>query len=207
MTGYGLTSSLNEYYRLHAAIYDWTRWAFLFGRTQLIELVALKNRPRRVLEIGCGTGANLVHIARAFPDAEIVGLDLSAEMLSKAQSKLAPFGPRVSLIQRSYSQPVSGEAPFDLIVVSYCLSMMNPGYSDAIRICRKDLSPTGMLAIVDFHDTPASWFRSWMLINHARLDGQILEALQQSEFRIESCTVNQAYGGLWRWFTCLAATP
>jgi len=33
-------------------------------------------------------GKNLAELARCFPDSEIVGLDLSAEMLSKARKKL-----------------------------------------------------------------------------------------------------------------------
>jgi ubiquinone/menaquinone biosynthesis C-methylase UbiE len=53
--------SLRGYYRLHSKIYDATRWSFLFGRHRLIELVASHKTPTRILEVGCGTGTNLVH--------------------------------------------------------------------------------------------------------------------------------------------------
>src|SRR5258705_4591589 len=46
----------HRYYRWHAHFYDVTRWAFLFGRTALIRLAAGQLRPRRILEVGCGTG-------------------------------------------------------------------------------------------------------------------------------------------------------
>jgi S-adenosylmethionine-diacylgycerolhomoserine-N-methlytransferase len=200
-----LTANLSGYYRWHAHIYDLTRWTFLFGRTGLIRLASKHIAPpRRILEIGCGTGSNLVLLARTFPAAEIVGLDLSAEMLKKAQQNIARFGGRVSLLHRSYSEPLANGS-FDLIVISYCLSMMNPGFAEALRICRQDLSPSGTLAIVDFHDTRAGWFRRWMRFNHARLEGQILEEFERSGMHLDHLTVRRAYGGLWLWFTCLAS--
>ncbi len=87
--------ALRRYYRLHAPLYDATRWSFLFGRTGLVTL-SRQRQPgvRRILEIGCGTGKNLESIARAFPEAEIRGLDLSAEMLEQAGKRVRPLGDR-----------------------------------------------------------------------------------------------------------------
>jgi S-adenosylmethionine-diacylgycerolhomoserine-N-methlytransferase len=202
---YGSTASLSDYYRLHAHIYDWTRWAFLFGRTRLIRQAARHVRPRRILEIGCGTGTNLVGLARLFPAADIVGLDLSGEMLDKARRKTARYGSRVSLLQCAYREPLGSVGPFDLIVFSYCLTMINPGYADVLRLCRQDLSPSGSIAIVDFHDTPFAWFRRWMGLNHVRFDGQILAALGELGWPLDHCTIRSAYGGLWRWLTFLSS--
>jgi S-adenosylmethionine-diacylgycerolhomoserine-N-methlytransferase len=203
---YGSSASLSDYYRWHAGIYDWTRWTFLFGRTRLIRLASERVHPRRILEIGCGTGKNLVQLARAFPMAEIVGMDLSGEMLDKTRRKTLRYGSRVSLFQGAYrDEPLSIGDPFDLIVFSYCLSMINPGYADVLQRCQRDLSPSGWLAIVDFHDTPFHWFGQWMGLNHVRLDGQILGALRQSGLRLGHCDLRPAYGGVWRVLTCLAS--
>lgn len=206
MNIYGSSASLSDYYRWHAAIYDWTRWTFLFGRTRLIHVAVERVQPRRIIEIGCGTGKNLVQLARAFPMAEIVGMDLSDEMLGKARRKTDRFGSRITLLKYAYNQAtyLAGD-PFDLIVFSYCLSMINPGYAEVLHTCQKDLSPSGCLAIVDFHDTPFRWFREWMGLNHVRLDGQILEALRLSGLRLGHCDLRRAYGGLWRVLTCLAS--
>lgn len=38
-------------------------------------------QPKRILDIGCGLGHNTVPLARAFPRAEVVGVDLAAPML------------------------------------------------------------------------------------------------------------------------------
>lgn len=196
------TTGLHGYYRWHAHIYDLTRWAFLFGRTELIRQAASMPgaRPRRILEVGCGTGKNLTALAAAFPAAEIVGLDLSAEMLAKARQKIAAYGGRITLLERPYDGPVAGGRPFDLIVFSYCLTMINPGFAEVLRICRDDLSAAGgQVAVVDFHDTRSEWFRRWMRLNHVRMDGQVLAALEASGFAVDKARIRSAYGGLWQW--------
>lgn len=51
-------------------------------------------RPRRVLEVGCGNGINLLTLAGAFPDVEFTGVDLTSEgvqQAGKAQSDPATF--------------------------------------------------------------------------------------------------------------------
>jgi S-adenosylmethionine-diacylgycerolhomoserine-N-methlytransferase len=198
-------NSLGRYYRFHAHIYDVTRWAFLFGRHQLIREAARSVRARRILEVGCGTGSNLIPLARAYPAASITGVDLSAAMLGKARKKLAGYGPRIQLVHRHYSEPLSkaGEG-FDLIVFSYCLSMINPGFEAVLRTAQRDLAPGGVLAIVDFHGTRSKLFGRWMRLNHVRLDGQILRELVGCDLRIEPCHVRNAYGGWWQYLTCLA---
>ena len=41
--------------------------------------------PRRILDVGTGTGAGALRLAKRFPDAEIVGVDLSEAMLDQAR--------------------------------------------------------------------------------------------------------------------------
>jgi ubiquinone/menaquinone biosynthesis C-methylase UbiE len=44
----------------------------------------------RVVDLGCGTGASLVHVAPAVDDGLVVGVDLSAAVLARAAGALAP---------------------------------------------------------------------------------------------------------------------
>ncbi len=189
---------LADYYRWQSILYDATRWAFLFGRSRLITKVARMAQPQRILEIGCGTGTNLVRLALAFPKADIVGVDLSPHMLSIAQRKLQRFGQRVHLEQRAYEAPISGSEGYDLIVLSYALSMMNPGYEAVLAGCRDDLSGRGIIAVVDFHDSRWQGFRRWMGINHVRMERHLLTRLSE-HFTAQRCEVHRAYAGLWRW--------
>lgn len=190
---------LERYYRLHSHIYDATRWSFLFGRKALVREVSSHVRPGRILEIGCGTGKNLVSLASRFPDAEIAGLDLSKDMLERASRKFSGRPGRPALIRRDYSQPLHSLPLYDLIVFSYTLSMINPGFQQALINSRRDLAPGGMIAVVDFDDSPSDLFKSWMRINHVRMDGHLLPMLNEL-FEPACQTMMKAYGGLWRYF-------
>jgi S-adenosylmethionine-diacylgycerolhomoserine-N-methlytransferase len=193
-------AALTRYYRWHARLYDATRWSFLFGRAALIRSIArLPNPPRNILEIGCGTGDNLLRLARQFPDAAVTGLDLSADMLARARRKLEKRQQLVTLLHQRYDRPLSPEPVFDLIVFSYCLSMINPGWRQALESALRDLRPNGRLAVVDFHDTRFPVFQRWMAVNHVRMDGHLLPNLNVHcpPLHQAPCT---AYGGLWRYF-------
>jgi S-adenosylmethionine-diacylgycerolhomoserine-N-methlytransferase len=198
---------LGGYYRRHAHIYDLTRWAFLFGRRELIRSTARLGNPKRILEIGCGTGRNLTLMAGQFPDAEITGIDLSEDMLNKARPKLSVYGNRVQFINRAYDGPLFPAAPFDLIVLSYCLSMINPGFEKVLEHCAEDLSPNGYIAIADFHSSPFWWFKRWMSINHVRMDEQISKSLASLAYVPELVGVSKAFGGLWNYLVYVGRKP
>lgn len=193
-------SSLRRYYYWHAKFYDLTRWAFLFGRRGLIEAAASQiESPKRILEIGCGTGKNLVALSEAFPEARITGLDLSQDMLDRARAKVAHLGDRIELLHQPYDRPVAGEnEKYDLILISYALSMINPGYDKVVALCHEDLRPGGAIAVVDFHETRWTWFRRWMAVNHVRMEGQVLEQLG-NRFEVLICRIGRGYGNLWRY--------
>ena len=63
------TRRMNRMYRRQRHIYDGTRRYYLLGRDRLIANLG-PNTGADVLEIGCGTGRNLVHAARLFPLGE-----------------------------------------------------------------------------------------------------------------------------------------
>lgn len=191
------THPLSSYYRWHAGIYDLTRWAFLFGRRSLVRTVSQHMMmPQRILEIGCGTGSNLVALADRFPKAQIIGLDLSRDMLDRARAKVRPYGTRVGLIHRAYDAPVAVGPKFDLIVCSYSLSMINPGFDEVLLTSRDDLSDRGLIAVADFHTSPHAWFRRWMGVNHVRMEGQVLATLDQ-HYHPLARHLRPGYGGLW----------
>ena len=166
--------------------------------------MAALHAPTRILEIGCGTGRNLARLARQFPQAHLTGLDLSADMLTQARRGLKSHGDRITLLHQAYSRPLDESPSFDLIVLSYCLSMINPGWESVIASARQDVRPNGLIAVVDFHNSDWSAFKRWMGVNHVRMEGELLPELSQ-QFRPLESAVKRAYGGVWRYFHFIGA--
>jgi S-adenosylmethionine-diacylgycerolhomoserine-N-methlytransferase len=118
-------------YRYTRHIYDLTRKPYLLGRDRLIAELGLE-AGGKVLEMGCGTGRNLISVARAYPEAELYGFDISEEMLKTAKAAVARAGlsHRIRLAQGDATEfdPVAifGVEAFDRVYVSYTLSMVPP---------------------------------------------------------------------------------
>jgi ubiquinone/menaquinone biosynthesis C-methylase UbiE len=51
-------------------------------------VLQVPGEPERVLEIGCGTGAGALFLAREYPRARIRGVDISPAMISRATAKI-----------------------------------------------------------------------------------------------------------------------
>src|ERR1700722_15793797 len=82
---------MDRVYRHQRYLYDFTRKYYLFGRDRLIRDLRLE-ADERLVEIGCGTGRNLIAIARACPEARLFGLDASAAMLETARAQIQKAG-------------------------------------------------------------------------------------------------------------------
>lgn len=66
-----------------------TQYALPPGESLVRQAVieAIQTTPRRILDLGCGTGSQTVMLKRSFPAAEVIGLDLSPYMLLAAEQK------------------------------------------------------------------------------------------------------------------------
>lgn len=81
----------NGYLNIDAAItYDpITQYVLPPNETWVRESLvkAIQGQPRRIVELGCGTGTTTRLIKQRFPNSEVIGVDLSPQMLVMAQHK------------------------------------------------------------------------------------------------------------------------
>lgn len=87
-----------------------------FGKERLQPSIDLVSRLKdgkfeRILDAGCGTGMSTAALVSAFEDAEIIGVDLSEEMLVKARKNIS----QAMFIRRDCSRPLSDLGKFDLL--------------------------------------------------------------------------------------------
>ena len=147
---------MDAMYRHQRHVYDASRKFYLLGRDRLI--AGLAPPPQgTVLEIGCGTGRNLIAIARRYPGLRCHGLDVSSAMLATADTAVtrARLGDRIWLAQADATdfdpETLFGTEGFDRIVISYALSMIPP-WQAVVAQALAMLNPGGSLHIVDFGD-------------------------------------------------------
>ncbi len=141
---------MDRIYRHQRHIYDLTRKYYLLGRDQMI---AELDPPRggTVLEIGCGTGRNLLAVRRRYPEARLYGLDISEAMLLTARGQSQ--GQNIAYAQADAAdfdpQDLFGIESFDRIFISYALSMI-PSWQAVLASAAGTLAPDGELHVVDF---------------------------------------------------------
>ena len=183
-------------YRWQRHIYDLTRKYYLLGRDQLI--AGLDVPPGgTVLELGCGTGRNIVLAARRYPDARFFGLDISAEMLETATAAIAREGLSdcVALARGDATdfdaRALFGIESFDRIFVSYSLSMI-PGWEKTVSAALATLAPGGSLHVVDFGQQEGlpGWFRTllrgWLRKFHVAPRESLRDVLESESERTGS---------------------
>jgi S-adenosylmethionine-diacylgycerolhomoserine-N-methlytransferase len=146
--------AMDTIYRTQRHIYDASRKYFLLGRDRMLDGLAAP-AGASILEVGCGTGRNLILAARRYPDARLYGFDISEAMLETAARSIERAGlqARVRLAladaARIEGQDVFGLATFDRVFFSYTLSMIPP-WQEALFNGWRSVAPGGSLHVVDF---------------------------------------------------------
>jgi S-adenosylmethionine-diacylgycerolhomoserine-N-methlytransferase len=192
---------MTRYYGFHSSIYDATRWMFLFGRTRLIESLAI--RPTEtVLDIGCGTGRNLAAIQiRLAGRGHLVAVDCSRPMLAKTEELVRRRNwSNVEVVDCEYGSVPVMQGQADAVIMSYSLSMI-PNWQQALKCAKSELRPGGRIGVVDFcnPETGATRFGDWLRWNHVEID-RPYENVLTSMFDPASFKSKSAFAGLWHYF-------
>jgi ubiquinone/menaquinone biosynthesis C-methylase UbiE len=98
--------------------------------------------PRRVLDVGCGTGQLASRIRGALPGCDVVGCDFSRGMLSHAAAR----GPSLRWVQGDALRLPLADASFDAAVSTEAFHWFSDPLA-ALRELRRVLVPGGWLLV------------------------------------------------------------
>lgn len=109
----------------------------------------------RVLELGCASGGNLLPFALAYPDATVVGVDISSVQIAHGRQVVQDLGVGNLQLHALDLHAITADfGQFDYIIVHGVFSWVPPEVKQAIlRICRENLSPLGV-AYVSYNTYP-----------------------------------------------------
>ncbi len=118
----------------------------------------LPKEGMHVLEVGCGTGTNLILYQQA--GCEVSGIDLSPSMVKVACKKL---GDQADIQLGDASQMSYSDGIFDIVIAMLTLHEM-PGHirlpviAEMVRVMKQD----GLILLVDFHPGPIRFPKGWL---------------------------------------------
>ena len=98
-------------------------------------------RPRRVVDLGCGPGNSTELLVKRFPQAEVIGLDSSPNMLSKARERL----PDCTFIEGDIAN-WSPDATTDVLFANAVFQWV-PDHPAVLRRLVENMPPGGVLAV------------------------------------------------------------
>ncbi|RMI38377.1 class I SAM-dependent methyltransferase [Streptomyces triticirhizae] len=126
----------------------------------------------RVLEIGCGVGAQTVHLVRRSPGARLVAVDRSAESLAAARARVAECAPGALVEWRQadlFDLPFA-EGEFDHVFVCFVLEHLSDPVAGLERL-RGVLRPGGSLTVIE-GDHGSAFFHPDSALARAAIDCQ-----------------------------------
>ena len=124
----------------------------------------------RVLELGCGDGANLLSMAQSLPGATFLGIDAAPGAIARGEALRQSAGlTNARLITADLERLPADMGPFDYIVAHGVYSWIPPRARGALlECCRERLAPQGV-AYVSYNAYPGSYLRDMardMLLYH-----------------------------------------
>jgi SAM-dependent methyltransferase len=126
----------------------------------------------RVLELGCGDGANLIPMALTLPDSKFVGIDLAARPIKKGVAVVEALGlPNIDLRAQNLLDVTGDLGQFDYIIAHGVYSWVPPVVQNKLlQICKMNLAAQGV-AYVSYNTYPGGHLRQMlreMMLFHIR---------------------------------------
>lgn len=152
------SDSVKVAYRRWAPVYDHTFGKVSDeGRRHTVEVI--NKSEGKVLEVGVGTGLSLPDYKKSL---EIVGIDLSREMLEKARERVAEEGLTnvAGLYEMDAGELKFADGSFDTVVAMYVMTVV-PDPDKVMRELARVCKPGGQVVLVN-HFSTEEGVRGWV---------------------------------------------
>ena len=143
--------SPSEGYRLWAESYDQQANPMLSLEQRIMEPLLPDLAGLDVVDIGCGTGRWL-HALKRSGAGSLTGVDLSKEMLGRAQKKLPDVA---TFVCADYKAAAIARASADLVLCNFVLSYVGEPLK-LLRVVKSILRPAGSFFLSDLHPDTAT---------------------------------------------------
>lgn len=158
----------------------------------------------RVLELGCGSGTNIISMAFFLPESEFVGIDSASQPIINGRARAKAIGLKnLTLHQLNLLDDIHHLGDFDYIIAHGLYSWVPSDVRDRIlAICQNHLRPQGV-AYVSYNAYPGCYLRQItreMMLIHTKDLTNPQESINQSlsliKWLAEAQTRSNAYSKL-----------
>jgi ubiquinone/menaquinone biosynthesis C-methylase UbiE len=136
------------------------------------DLVGSRGNFKRILDMGCGFGKSTTPLARAFPEAEVLGIELSAPCLKLAAVEAAEFQLRnIAYRQADCLKSGLADESFDLVTSTQLLHELPlEEIENVLAESFRLLEPGGQVLHLDFRTQDP--FQAFLMHGHARRNNE-----------------------------------
>ncbi len=145
--------------RITRRLFHWGAWGYGLSTDQptwkascaeLVRHFPPTAEPPRVLDLGCGPGVSALEVARRLPEAQVIGLDITAAMLRQAQRYAARDGlaGRIPWIQADAARLPFASSSLDVVTghsFLYLVGDRQGVLAEAYRVLR----PGGRIVLME----------------------------------------------------------
>ena len=138
----------------------------------LVDTAVPDGNYSRIVDMGCGFGKSTRPFARRWPDADVIGVDLSAPVLRLAQRQASDAGMPIRFLQRDARHTGLDSGSVDVVSGTMLLHELPPEATAAVLAeASRILAPGGVVRFLEFQPT-GDPVRDLAMVEHGKRNNE-----------------------------------